>query len=173
MPLASFFSHLSTAGWIDLSCLVVVLAFALFGAVYGLSGTLAFLLGLLLASLSAYWLYPIIRSDVLSTSFCKSHAAAAALLPYLAAFLVGALIFILLRLVSKRFFQLIIQQPIDRVLGILAGVAKGFIVLFFVFTCAYLLPSDYRLHKLFCSQTRTGRTLLPVIRFVLHPDAGK
>lgn len=173
MPLASFLSTLSTAGWIDLVCLALVIGFAIFGAVYGLSGTLAFLLGLLLASLSAYWLYPWIQTIVLDIPLCRQNTAAAAIFPYLGAFLVGGVIFILLRFLSKHFFQLIIRQPVDRILGVFAGVLKAVLVLLIVFSCAYLLPSGYRLHKLFCNSTRTGRILVPIIHFALQPDAGK
>ncbi len=173
MHFASYLSNLSTSGWIDLASVVLLIGFAIFGAVYGLSGTLAFLLGMLLASLSAYWLYPWIRTAVLELAICKENTVAAAVFPYIAAFLVGGLIFILLRFLSKRFFQVVIQRSLDHVLGVFAGILKAILVLLIVFSCAYLLPSDYRLHKLLCNRTRTGRTLVPVIRFALHPGLGK
>ncbi len=165
-----------TAGtWIDIACLATVIAFAAFDASRGFSSTLSALLGLLIAVHAGYWLYPLMRLAVGNTAVCRNHALLGAILPYILAVIVGGVIYIVIRFVFRRFFKLIVEQPIDNILGALAGVAKAMLVILLVFSCASLLPSGSALNKAFHHDSRTGRCVVPVLRDVFRhsvPSAG-
>ena len=161
-------ASVSTGSFIDAACLAIVVTIAAIDAFRGFSSTLSALLGLLIAVHAGYWLYPVMRLAVGGTAFCRNHAQLGAILPYVLAVVVGGLIYAAVRFIFRRFFKLIVEQPVDNVLGAVAGVAKGMLVILLIFSCASLFPTGSRLHKIFHQDSRTGRCVVPVLRNVLQ-----
>ncbi len=168
LPIASLLSRITAGTWIDVACLILVVSFAVFDARRGFSSTLSVLLGLLIAVHAGYWLYPFMRLATEHSSFCRSHALLGAILPYLLAVIVGGVIYILIRFIFRRFFKLIVEEPIDNILGAVAGVAKAMLVILLVFSCASLLPAGSAANKAFHQESRTGRCVVPVLRNVFQ-----
>ena len=168
LPIASIFSRITAGTWIDVACLVLVVSFAVFDARRGFSTTLSVLLGLLIAVHAGYWLYPFMRLATDRSSFCQHHALMGAILPYLLAVLMGGVIYIVIRFVFRRFFKLIVEEPIDNILGAIAGIAKSLLVILLVFSCASLLPAGSAANKAFHEESRTGRWVVPVLRNVFQ-----
>ncbi len=176
LPIASVFSHITAGTWIDLACIILVVSFAIFDARRGFSTTLSVLLGLLIAVHAGYWLYPFMRLATDGSSFCHRHALLGAILPYLLAVLVGGVIYIVIRFVFRRFFKLIVEQPMDNILGAIAGIAKSMLVILLVFSCASLLPAGSAANKAFHDESCTGRWVVPVLRNVFQhsvPEIGQ
>ena len=167
-PIASIFAHITAGMWIDVACLVLVVSFAVFDARRGFSSTLSVLLGLLIAVHAGYWLYPFMRLATDRSSFCQHHALLGAILPYLLAVLMGGVIYLVIRFVFRRFFKLIVEEPIDNILGALAGIAKSMLVILLVFSCASLLPAGSAANRAFHQESRTGRCVVPVLRNVFQ-----
>ncbi len=168
LPIASIFSRITAGTWIDVACLVLVVSFAVFDARRGFSSTLSVLLGLLIAVHAGYWLYPFMRLATERSSFCRSHALMGAILPYLLAVLVGGVIYVVIRFVFRRFFKLIVEEPIDNILGAVAGIAKSLLVILLVFSCASLLPAGSAANRAFHQESCTGRWVVPVLRNVFQ-----
>ena len=168
LPIASILSRITAGTWIDVACLVLVVSFAVFDARRGFSSTLSVLLGLLIAVHAGYWLYPFMRLATEHSSFCRSHALMGAILPYLLAVLLGGVIYIVIRFVFRRFFKLIVEEPIDNILGAVAGIAKSLLVILLVFSCASLLPAGSAANRAFHQESRTGRWVVPVLRNVFQ-----
>ena len=176
LPIASVFSRISAGTWIDIACLILVVAMAVFDARRGFSTTLSVLLGLLIAVHAGYWLYPFMRLATAGSSFCQRHAIFGAILPYILAVLVGGVIYVIIRFVFRRFFKLIVEQPMDNILGAIAGIAKSMLVILLVFSCASLLPAGSAANKAFHQESRTGRWVVPVLRNVFQhsvPEIGQ
>ena len=168
LPIASILSRITAGTWIDVACLVLVVSFAVFDARRGFSSTLSVLLGLLIAVHAGYWLYPFMRLATERSSFCRNHALMGAILPYLLAVLVGGVIYVVIRFVFRRFFKLIVEEPIDNILGAVAGIAKSLLVILLVFSCASLLPAGSAANRAFHQESRTGRWVVPVLRNVFQ-----
>ncbi len=162
LSFAALFSNVTTGTWIDIACLVLVVAFAVFDAIRGFSTTLSILLGLLIAVHAGYWLYPAMRLAVGNTAFCRNHAQLGAILPYVLAVLLGGVIFIAIRFIFRRFFKLIVERPLDNILGAFAGIGKSMLVILIIFSCASLLPAG-SVSKAFYEESRTGRCVVPVL----------
>ena len=128
LPIASILSRITAGTWIDVACLILVVSFAVFDARRGFSSTLSVLLGLLIAVHAGYWLYPFMRLAVGDSAFCHRHALLGAILPYILSVLLGGIIYIVIRFVFRRFFKLIVEQPVDNILGAIAGIAKSMIL---------------------------------------------
>ncbi len=166
--IAPLLASIAAGTWIDFACVAIVILFAAIDATRGFSSTLSALLGLLIAVHAGYWLYPLMRMAVGGTAFCRNHAQLGAILPYILAVVVGGLIYAAVRFIFRRFFKLIVEQPVDNLLGAVAGVAKAMLVILLVFSCASLFPSGSSLNKAFHQDSRTGRCVVPVLRNVLQ-----
>ena len=175
LPIASFLSHVTAGTWIDVACICLVLVLAIADARRGFSTTLSVLLGLLIAVHAGYWFYPIMRFAVGNSAFCRNHALLGAILPYLLAVLAGGVIYVVIRFVFRRFSKLIVEQPMDNILGAVAGIAKSMLIILLVFSCASLLPAGSAASRAFHQQSRTGQWVVPVLRNVFQhsvPDLG-
>jgi uncharacterized membrane protein required for colicin V production len=175
-PIGSILPHVTAGTWIDVACLLLVVAFAIIDAKRGFSTTLSVLLGLLIAVHAGYWLYPFMRLAVGDSAFCHRHALLGAILPYILSVLLGGIIYIVIRFVFRRFFKLIVEQPVDNILGAIAGIAKSMLVILLVFSCASLLPAGSAANRAFHQESRTGRWVVPVLRNVFQhsvPDLSK
>ena len=168
LPIASILSRITAGTWIDVACLILVVSFAVFDARRGFSSTLSVLLGLLIAVHAGYWLYPFMRLATDSSSFCHRHVLIGAILPYILAVLAGGVIYIVIRFVFRRFFKLIVEEPIDNILGAIAGIAKSMLIILLIFSCASLLPAGSAANRAFHQESRTGRCVVPVLRNVFQ-----
>ena len=157
-----------TGDWIDLACLAVLVLAILIGVISGLTRMLASLAAMLLALQGGYWLYPTLSYHLGRLIPAGRHSTLTALVYYLIAVLIGLAVFLLLRMLLHRFFKLLVEQPIDRIFGGLAGLALGLMVLFFIFSIFSLLPADNRTRKLVCESSRTGRVFTPVVNDILE-----
>ncbi|NLN01667.1 MAG: CvpA family protein [Lentisphaerae bacterium] len=157
-----------TGDWIDLACLAVLVLAILIGVISGLTRLLASLAAMLLALQGGYWLYPTLSYHLGRLIPAGRHSTLTALVYYLIAVLIGLAVFLLLRMLLHRFFKLLVEQPIDRIFGGLAGLALGLMVLFFIFSIFSLLPADNRTRKLVCESSRTGRVFTPVVNDILE-----
>ena len=167
-PILAFsLSSVSNGCWIDIACIAVILFFTITDAVRGFSTTLSVLLGLLIAIHSGYWLYPPLKSILAGAAFCHRHPAIGALLPYAAAIFIGIVLFLLFRFFFRRFFKLLVEQPMDRILGALAGAVKALLLLLIIFSGISLLPEKSKTRRVFCQESRMGRHVVPVIQTTL------
>lgn len=157
-----------TGDWIDLACLAVLVLAILIGVISGLTRMLASLAAMLLALQGGYWLYPTLSYHLGRLIPASRHSTLTALVYYLIAVLIGLAVFLLLRMLLHRFFKLLVEQPVDRIFGGLAGLALGLMVLFFIFSIFSLLPADNRTRKLVCESSRTGRVFTPVVNDILE-----
>lgn len=170
---AYFFATIAAGTWVDIGCLLVVGGMAYFNAAKGFSNTLAVLLGLLIASHAGYWLYPTFYKLVGTSSFAKDHIILAAILPYILAVFTGLALFIVIRLCFRKFFKLLVEQPADKFLGAISGIAKGMLIILLVFSCISLLPENTSAHRVFCRESVTGRAAVPVLQNVLSQSYPK
>ena len=157
-----------TGDWIDLACLAALALAILIGVISGLTRLLASLAATLLARQGGYWRYPTLSYHLGRLIPAGRHSTLTALVYYLIAVLIGLAVFLLLRMLLHRFFKLLVEQPIDRIFGGLAGLALGLMVLFFIFSIFSLLPADNRTRKLVCESSRTGRVFTPVVNDILE-----
>ena len=167
-------SSLAGAGdWIDLACLAVLILHILLGLFRGFARMLAAFTAMLLALQGGYWLYPSLAYHLGRLGLVRHHATLGAIFYYLLAVMAGLAVFLVLRLLLHRFFRLLVEQPVDRIFGALAGAAQGLMVLFLLFSVFSLLPGTSRTRKTVCEASRTGRIFTPVVRTFLglRPDA--
>lgn len=158
---------LSAGCWIDVACVAVLVVFIAWDAARGFSTTLSVLLGLLIAIHAGYWLYPPLEAALGKTAFCAGRPAVGALLPYAAAVGAGVVLFLVFRYFFRRFFKLIVEQPMDRALGAIAGAAKALLLMLIVFSGASLLPEGSGVRRAFCQESRAGRSVVPVVQALL------
>ncbi len=146
MPTASsitaFLKNAGTGTWIDIACLVLVLVFVAVGARRGLSDIIGALLGLFAGFNAGLWISPSARSALGGVAFFKHHAALHSISALVLAILLGAVVFVVVRTVLTRFFRLVVEPPLDNILGAIAGLAKALLIILAIFTCARLLPGD-------------------------------
>ena len=162
-------SALAGAGdWIDLACLAVLILHIVVGLIRGFARMLASFTAMLLALQGGYWLYPSFAFYLGKLDLFKHHATLTAIFHYLVAVIIGLAFYLLLRLLLHRFFRLLVEQPVDRIFGALAGTALGLMVVFFLFSVFSLLPADNRMRKAVCESSRTGRIFTPVVRTILE-----
>lgn len=167
-PILAFsLSSLSTGTWIDIVSLALILVFTICDAIRGFSSTLSLLLGLLIAIHAGYWLYQPLNLFLGDLAFSKSHPTAGALLPYAAAIVIGILLFLLFRYFFRHFFKLIVESPMDQILGGVAGAVKALLILLIIFSGASLLPAKSPVNRAFRIESKMGRRVIPVVQTVL------
>lgn len=159
---------MSAGSWIDVCCIVLIVGIAAIDARKGFSSTLSALLGLLITVHAGYWFYPAVCKAVSNTAYCQKHAQIGAVLPYVLAVLLGCAIFAVIRFAFRKFFKLIVEQPLDGILGVLGGVAKAMLIILLVFSCASLFPEGSGLNNAFHHQSWTGRCVVPVLQNVFQ-----
>ncbi|MDD5708501.1 MAG: CvpA family protein, partial [Kiritimatiellae bacterium] len=159
---------LSAGDWVDLLCLAVLLTCMVLGGVRGLSGLLSSFIGLLVAISCGGLLYGPVAGAMRQADYCREHPWAGRVMPYVVAVVVCLIAYLMLRLLLVRFFKLIVEQPAERILGIVAGLAQGLLMLGLAFSLASLLPAESALSKAFCENSRVGRRAVPWLRETLH-----
>lgn len=151
--------------WIDIACATLIIALATWDAIRGLSATLAQIAALVLAFKLSFLLYPHIASLI------PSSGAAPALvfgLTLVAAFV----IFIILRLIIAKVAHVILISPIDNILGAIAGIIKGLLLLLVIFCAVALVTRSYYSDTAF-AKSRTGIRVMPVVERIIAPDGVK
>ncbi len=164
----SFLSTPNASNWIDVVCLAVLVISIVIGFMAGFSCMLATLIGILLALQGGYWLYPTIAYYCSRLAFCRNHPLVGSIFPYLLAVAIGLATFLLLRLLLHRFFKLLVEQPVDRIFGMVTGFAQGLLLLLFLFTLVCLLPQTCKFRQVAGDQSRAGRLFTPCVRALLQ-----
>lgn len=154
--------------WVDLAGLAILAICAIAGKVRGLSGLLSSLLGLLLALLGGNLLHAPLAAVMKRIPYCRDHSWAGDLLPYILA--VGAVLagYLILSAMLRRFFKLVIGQPVDGLLGLVAGLLQGLLVLVFACALAGLLPEGSAMRVIVCEESRSGSVVAPRLRRALN-----
>ncbi len=158
----------SAGNWIDAVCLAVLIINGVIGYARGFARMLATLIGILIALQGGYWLYPTLAFFSSRFAFCQNHPILGLFLPYLLSVTIGLIVFLILRLALHRFFKLLVEQPVDRIFGMVTGFAQGLLLLFFLFTLVCLLPQTSQLRQVAGEQSRAGRFFTPGVRAVLE-----
>ena len=170
MPLAflgNLLSQISPAEWLDVACVLLVLASFFIGAWRGLSSELPPGAGWIFGWLAGWYAYtPIFNALSLNDILAgrpQWHIATAFLLSMLLAFCMGLLI----RLVIHRLLLLMEGTTWDRVLGALFGLVRAFVVL--LIATMILLGTPWKAgHITFCHESFTGRIFAPGAEIVLQ-----
>lgn len=163
-----FFKLLTPAQWLDVTCLLLLIVQLVLGYCRGLVSMLTWAMALILLLQSGYWLYPLIACYARHSPLSRLNPTLGALLVYLLASIIGLLLFFILRHFLRRFFRLLVEQPVDRIFGLLAGGAIGLLMLFFVVSLAYVMPPKSSFHRLVCLESYTGRSITPALEAVLE-----
>jgi uncharacterized membrane protein required for colicin V production len=162
LALSSWFARIGPGDWVDAACIVAAVALMIVGGRRGISGHLSRLLGLLGAVAAGFWLFRPVAGALAHVSGADAHPWVPPLVAFVLVFALALVLFILLRRVAQRFFELVVQQPLDGILGVLAGAAHAVLALVVAFAVAVLLPAG-TLRKAMCEQSRVGRRLVPPI----------
>ena len=153
-------SSLTAADWVDIGCAALVLVSIGVGAFRGLSGELPAEVGWILGALAGWWLYAPAHTFFSQLGALAAHpwgvVAAAAATAVLLAWGAGALI----RLGLGRLMKAVAKQPIDHILGTVAGLVRAVLLLLVATTAMLLLPWRTG-HEVFCHASRTGRAFVP------------
>ncbi len=154
--------------WVDLAALAILLICMIAGRMRGLSGLLSSLFGLLLALLGGGLLYAPLTASMRRIAYCREHPWAGAVLPYVLAVAAVLAGYMVLRAMLRRFFKLVVEPPVDGLLGMLAGLLLGLLVLLFASSLAGLLPEGSAARVIVCEESRCGGVLAPRLRAALH-----
>lgn len=157
--IASFFRNAGTGTWIDIVCLVLMVILVIADARRGLSDTIGALIGLFAGFNAGLWARPVIRSALGNSAFFGSHSTLLAVAALVLAVLVAAAVFVIFRVVLSRFFRLVVDSPLDNILGAVAGLAKALLIILALFTFARFVPGDPAGAAL--SSSRVGRQVVP------------
>ena len=152
--------------WIDIACATLIIALATWDAIRGLSATLAQIAALVLAFKLSFLLYPHIAS------LLPSSGAAAPALVFGLTLVAAFVIFIILRLIIAKVAHLILISPIDNILGAIAGIIKGLLLLFVIFCAVALVTRSYYSDTAF-AKSHTGIRVMPVVERIIAPDGVK
>lgn len=157
--IASFIKNAGTGTWIDIACFVLVVVLVIADARRGLSDTIGAVIGLFAGFNAGLWARPAIRSALGGSPFFGSHPALHAIATLILAILVAAVVFVVVRFVLARFFRLVVDSPLDNILGAVAGLAKALLIILALFTFARFVPGDPAGAAL--SSSRFGRQVVP------------
>ncbi len=121
----------TTASWVDVACLLVLLTCIVWDAVKGFSATVAQIAALVIAFRLSFFVCPAVRAAIPA-----GGGLAASVAPFAAALAALVLLFFLLRFAIAKFVQVILQRPVDNIVGAFAGLVKGLLLLFLLFSLA-------------------------------------
>ncbi len=146
-----------TADWLRWVVLLVTLLLMIRGAFRGFSGELAPLLGLVAGTATAWFGYPWIRAllDLKCTEMQEGE------LLFYASLTIAVLAFVIymvVSLITRRFFSWILPQPLNAIFGIAVGFAKAFILVGIVGAVAGFAAEQWELVK----ENPTNATVIQV-----------
>ncbi|MGI6494583.1 MAG: CvpA family protein [Kiritimatiellia bacterium] len=168
--MTAFLQSIEPGEWIDIAAGLVLLLVAIAGSCRGLSGQLASLFAALASVAAGIWFYPHLRG-VFAGGSIKATPLLSTVFAVLLAALLSALLFLLLRLLFGKIAHATIRQPVDAILGFLAGLVRGLLLCFVVFAVVFVLPlGDAR--KTVFEKSVLGRFSSACLHHVL-PDGGK
>lgn len=159
-------SAIGAPTWVDIACAAVVLVFATWDAIRGLSATLARIAALVLAFKLAFLLYPRIAA------LLPSSGAAAPALAFGLTILAALLVHLVLKAIFARVVRVVLSEPLDKILGALAGALKGVILVFVVFSLIALATGGSYGGTAF-AKSRTGSRVVPAVGHLLAPAGAK
>ena len=158
--LGSLLQNLTAADWVDVACVALTLVSIGLGAYRGISGELPADVGWVLGGLAGWYTYHPASHFYESLPFLEEHhylaMAAAIVTVALLAWGVAALV----RLGLGRLMKLVAKQPLDHILGTVAGLVRAALVLL-VATAAVLLLPWYTPRHVLCHESRAGRIFAP------------
>lgn len=166
-PMASILSSLTAEGWIDAVCAVVVATAIIWDAIRGLSATLAHIAALIVSFKLAFHIYPYLAS-LLSGGPGGANSAAMQVAAFILTLVVLFLLFALLRFVIARVAHVVLVAPVDNVLGALAGLAKGLLAIFLVFSLVLVIKGGDYPQTAF-AKSWTGRRVMPALEKAASP----
>ncbi len=153
-----------TSTWIDLGVVIVLATCIIWDAIRGFSTTLAHVAALIIAFKLSFSVCPWVRSALGTVG--GNGGVLSALLPFVAAVVLLVIIFLLLRFALSRFIQVIVQPPVDNILGGITGLLKGLLVVFLVFAIAHV-ATGRNYDSTAMAKSRTGQKLVPVLEKVI------
>ncbi len=163
-------SLLPPGQWIDLACVALAVLLCILGGRRGISGQIARMLGLLGALVAGYWLYQPATQMLSAVKALHSRPELVGVAAFVLVFVVALMLFILLRISLQRFMHLIVEQPMDRILGVGVGLLQALLLCSFVFTVAILLPAG-TVRKAFCEGSYVGSWLTPRLEATVQQQA--
>lgn len=166
VPPALALSGIGEPAWIDIVCAAVVLVFAAWDAVRGLSATLARIASLVLSFKLAFLLYPRIAA------LLPSSGAAAPALAFGLTILAAILVHLVLRAVFARVARVVLSAPLDGILGAIAGAIKGILLVFVVFSVIALATGSSYGGTAF-AKSLTGSRVVPAAGRLIAPAGAK
>jgi len=156
------YTFLTFGTLVDALAVLVALIFLGRGLIRGVSGEFSRVAGFVGGAWIGYALYPKIQGALLATGGVSPSAALSLttlVLAALSAFIAG---FILRHLLAST-LQVVILQPADAIVGMLAGAVYAAAILAIVFALGMLTPIG-PVQRLFVEQSHVGRHLCPWLR---------
>jgi uncharacterized membrane protein required for colicin V production len=170
IPLATlmdFFSRLTSGDYVDITCAGLVLVCAGIGLARGISGELSRLVSLALGATAGYWIFVPGVQTLADLEYFRKSPQFSGLIAFCVALLGGLICFLLLNYILSRIIKIAISTPLDRLLGLIAGLLNATILLALAFTLALILPEPSQ-RELLCRQSRVGRFATPRLTRSLH-----
>lgn len=161
--LASFLSELTNANWVDIASITILAICVIWDAVRGISATIASIAALIASFKLAFTVCSWVQ---LSLAKNAGGSTVSAFLPIATTIVLLIIIFIILRFLLTKFIQVIVQRPVDNLLGALAGLIKGMLTIFLVFAITKVALGGNYSSSAF-SKSRTGRQLYPALEKVI------
>ena len=127
---------------VDLVLLGVVALVVGIGLFRGLSGELASFAGLVAAVTVGYGLYGCAQAGVRAIGFDKGDAAEL-VATGVADFVLGLVVFGVVRWATDKFVSFLVPQPTNALLGGLSGAVKGLALLFLLAGVGFMRPGTY------------------------------
>lgn len=162
--LASIFTGISGATWVDIVCAVFVAIFVIHDARRGLSAMIAQITSLVIAFKFAFLLHPFIAAQISGDGFANAIAVFAVTI------IVAFAIFIILKFIFAKIAHVFLISPLDQILGGLAGAIKSLLLLFIVYFAITSVMGESFNDTVF-AKSKTGRNVMPIIAKLMAPAA--
>lgn len=165
----SFFTNLTSADYVDISCALILLLCILVGISRGISGELAWFISLAASLAVGFWIYVPGATTLGNLEFMKKNPQFTSLIAFCIAALAGLILFLALIFLLKNILKISLDPIWDKLLGLLAGAFNGIMVLAIVFTLAMILPQESQ-RELFCKQSRAGKIIIPKLMIIFKSE---
>ena len=158
---ASLLTELTAGNWVDIGCVLVALTAIGFGAYRGLSGELPLGTGWLVGVLAGWYVYAPAQAFYGRLDFLAAHPRAVTAATVVTAVLLAWGVAMLVRIGLSRAMKAVAKQPIDHILGTVAGLVRAALLVLFATGIMLLVPWR-RGHIVFCHESYAGRLFVPV-----------
>lgn len=150
---------------VDVLALALALFFLLRGMLRGASGEISRIIGFFGGSCVGYMLYQPVR-QILLASPGQASSVVVALTALALVVVIGFVTGLLLRYACIRLLQIVILEPADAILGVVAGAVYATVILGIVFALGMLIPHP-PLQQVFTEQSVVGRFVCPRLRLYM------